>query len=297
MFRLVRRLRASRPESAARRTLFTLSLTLLPAAVAAQSEGPPTAQSVEGETQTLAKKLSNPLADLVSLPLQFNVEEGVGPEDSTRTVLNFQPVVPLSISRDWNLIWRTILPIVDQPVLVPGGDGATGIGDTLISGFFSPAHSGRAIWGVGPVIAIPTGDDKTLGTGRWSAGPTIVVLRQAGPWTYGALANHLWSFAGDDDRSRVNQTFLQPFFAYAGPGGVTWSINSETTANWEAKTGERWTVPVNLSASKILRVGKLPVSFAVGGGSFLERPTGGPEWKLRTTVTVLLPRRPKPGTI
>jgi hypothetical protein len=245
-----------------------------------------------GDAESVAKQLANPIANLVSIPLQFNWEEGVGPNDDLRTVVNFQPVVPFSLNEDWNVIGRMILPYVSQPSLVPGAPSASGVSDMLLSLFFSPVKSQVAIWGVGPVVALPMTTDPFLGTGKWSAGPTAVVLKQSGQWTYGALVNHLWSFAdtGDIARSDVNQSYLQPFLAYTTKTAVTFSASSEATANWEAASGEEWTVPINISMSKVTKLGPFPFSFAAGAGVFVEKPQSAPEWKLRFTATLILPR-------
>lgn len=267
------------------------SSTLLATLALFVAAGPGGAQDAGADNADLAKQLSNPVADLVSVPFQFNWEQGVGPEDGTRFVLNVQPVVPFSLSEQWNLIGRMILPIVNQPVLVPGGAPASGIGDISFSGFFSPAKPKGAIWGIGPVFALPSNGEPTLGSGRWSAGPTFVILKQAGPWTFGALANQLWSFAGDDERAEVNQMFVQPFLALATANGVTYNLNSEATANWEAESGEQWTVPINLSVSKVARFGPFPASYFFGGGWFVEKPAGAPDWKLRMGMTLILPRK------
>jgi hypothetical protein len=278
--------------------LVTALLAALPARGQGVAETTPALPSpAEPSAQQLAQRLSNPLADMVSVPLQFNWEQGVGPEGGTRFVMNFQPVVPFAIGRDWNLVGRMVLPVVGQPVLFPGGEATSGVGDVLLSGFFSPTKpsDGRrksgAIWGVGPVISLPSNSEPTLGSGRWSAGPTVVLLKQSGRWTSGGLANHLWSFAGNDERKDVEQTFIQPFVAYATPTGVTYSVNSESTASWKAKSGERWTVPVNLTVSKMARFGPFPASYGIGGGYFVDKPTGGADWKLRMAVTIILPKR------
>lgn len=261
---------------------------LVLASAAAGAQTPP---APEPGAQDLAKQLSNPVADLVSVPFQMNWEEGVGSENGTRFVLNLQPVVPFTLSEEWNLIGRLIVPYVSQPSLAPGGAPASGVSDLVLSAFLSPAKPKGAIWGVGPVFALPSTAEPTVGSGRWSAGPTFVVLKQVGPWTSGMLANHLWSFAGDDARADVNQTFLQPFLAYATPNGVTYSLNSETTANWEAESGEEWTVPVNLAVSKLARFGPFPASYLFGVGYFVESPaTGGADWKLRLAMTIILPK-------
>jgi len=264
------------------------------APAAAQQGAAPAGQGGAPSQADLAKQLSNPVADLVSIPLQFNWENGVGPDEGLRMVMNFQPVLPMKLTDDWNLIGRFILPFVGQPPLVEGGSSTFGTGDIVLSAFLSPSHSPRVIWGVGPVFALPTTTNPFLGSGKWSAGPTIVVLKQVGPWTVGALANHLWSFASVSqsakDRTAVNQTFLQPFVSYTTPTAVAFSVNSEASANWKAASGEKWTVPINFQISKVTRLGPFPFSMGAAAGVYAASPTGGPSWKLRTVFVLLLPR-------
>ena len=239
-------------------------------AASAAPAGPPSAAE-------LAKQLANPIASLVSVPFQSNWEFGVGPEEKTRYVMNFQPVMPFSLNKDWNLIARVIVPIVSQPPLVPGAAATFGISDLVTSFFVSPVK-GSLVWGVGPVLLIPTTTDPYLGTERWGAGATAVVLKQVGPWTIGGLANHIWSYGGDADRANVNQTFLQPFFTYGTKTGYSLTLQTEATANWEAASGQRWTVPLNLAVSRVVKLGKRPMSIAVSPGYFVEKPDGGPRW-------------------
>jgi hypothetical protein len=252
-------------------------------------EATPASAPAAGESADLAKKLSNPVSDLVSVPFQFNWEQNVGPDDQTRFVLNVQPVMPFSLNKDWNLIARVIVPFVSQPPLFQGGEPAFGVSDVLASFFFSPKESGIT-WGVGPVISLPSTTIPTLGTEKWSAGPTVVVLKQSGPWTYGALWNQVWSFAGNDSRADVSQMFLQPFLAYQATHTVTLTVQSEASANWEADD-DKWTVPINVSVSKLSSFGVFPASYQVGVGGFPIHPATGPSWKVRGAIVILLPRR------
>ena len=203
----------------------------------------PALASAQDGAEDIAKQLSNPVADLVSVPFQFNWEEGVGFEDATRMVLNVQPVVPFTLNDDWNLIARWIMPFVSQPALAPGLESSYGLSDIVFSTFFSPSNPRALTWGVGPVLGLPATDDPTLGSGKWTAGPTVVLLKQQGPWTYGLLANHLWSIAdtSDADRPDVSKTFLQPFLSYTTPSAISYALNTEATYDHEAADGDEWT--------------------------------------------------------
>jgi hypothetical protein len=244
------------------------------------------------ENAELAKQLSNPVADLVSVPFQANWNFGVGPgpDNDTQFLLNFQPVMPFNLNKDWNLIARVIVPYLSQPPLSTGGATASGIGDILVSGFFSPSHPKHFIWGVGPALQLPVPTEPTLGTGQWSVGPTFVILKQTGHWTYGALTNQLWSFAGDDSRPSVNQFYLQPFGAYTTAKATTYQISSETVADWNQPGSDTWTVPIILQVSQMLRLGRRPISVGAGYGYYVESPTGGPNWKFRALITLIFPK-------
>jgi len=245
----------------------------------------------QDQASVLAKQLSNPVAALISVPFQLNFDQDIGPaEEGDRWTLNVQPVVPIGLNEDWNLISRTILPIVSQDDIFPGAGSQSGLGDVVQSVFFSPKEptSSGWIWGAGPVFLLPTGSDDLLTADQWAAGPTAVVLKQQGPWTYGALANHLWSFAGDNDRRDVNATFLQPFLSYTTPTAWTFALNTESTYDWE---GEEWNVPVNAIVSKVTRVGSQLVS--VGGGLryWADSPDSGAEGLgVRLVFTLLFPK-------
>jgi hypothetical protein len=272
-----------------RRLVTILAATMLCTATVSRAQQPPPAPAAHGDPEELAKKLSNPISDLVSVPFQFNWEQNVGPNEATRFVLNVQPVMPFALSTNWNLIARVILPLISQPALTEDGSPAFGISDILTSFFFAPSGGGLT-WGVGPAISLPSTSIATLGTEKWSAGPTAIVLKQTGKMTYGALWNQVWSFSGNTQRADVNQMFLQPFLAYQATRTVTVSLQSETTANWEVDE-DRWTVPINLMFAKLSSFGAFPASYQFGVGAFAAHPQVGPSWKVRGGIVVLLPHR------
>jgi hypothetical protein len=233
------------------------------------------------------------------VPFQFNWENGIGSPDRTRFILNIQPVMPFALNDKVNLIVRIVAPFVSQPPLLtsrfgPSGVGTSGVSDPLVSFFLSPAK-GSIIWGLGPAISLPSTNDPTLGTQKWAAGPTFVALKQASGWTVGALVNQIWSFAGPPDRPSVNQLFLQPFVAYTTANLWTFTVNSETTANWEEHSPDRWNTPVNIMASKLATFGTFPASYLFGWGYFFAQPDDafGATWKVRGAVTILLPKKKK----
>lgn len=240
--------------------------------------------------EELAMQLANPIAALISVPIQLNFDQDIGPiDDGDRWTMNVQPVIPFELNEDWNLISRTIVPLVSQSDIFPGAGSQSGTGDIVQTLFFSPkAPLNGWIIGAGPVFLLATGSDDLLTADKWGAGPSIVALKQAGPWTYGALANHIWSFAGDDDRQDVNATFLQPFLSYTTSSGLSMTLQTESTYDWE---NDRWTVPVAGVISKVTRIGSQRVSIGGGLRYYVDAPTNGPDGlAFRLFVSLLFPR-------
>jgi hypothetical protein len=253
--------------------------------------GPLLPSSVRAESdEELAKKLQNPIANLISLPLQSNWDWGIGQHgtDAMRYTLNVQPVIPFSLTKDWNLITRTIVPFIDAESPTAGGDAAGGIGDILQSFFLSPAAPiGGVILGGGPVFLYPSASNDAIGSEKWGAGPTMVALRQDHGFTYGILANHVWSFAGNDKRQDVSSTFMQPFLSYTTRTSTTFQLNTESTYDWE---NSQWTVPINVGIAQLVKIGSQPIQFQLGYRYYAERPIGGPDWGIRFTITFLFPK-------
>ena len=240
--------------------------------------------------ESLAKDLANPVAALISVPFQLNYDQDIGAaRGGDRWLLNIQPVLPVDLNPEWNLISRTILPVIWQDDIYPGAGSQSGIGDIVQSVFFSPKAptAGGWIWGAGPVFLLPTGSDDLLTVDKWGAGPTGVALKQEGRWTYGLLANHIWSFGGSGDQD-VNATFVQPFVSYTTPTAWSYTLQTESTHDWE---NTQWAVPISGVVSKVTKVGDQLVSFAGGVRYWADGPEGGPHgWGFRLVVTLLFPR-------
>lgn len=253
----------------------------------------------QGSDSGLAQQLTNPLANLISVPIQTNYDDGYGTGNGHKVFTNVQPVIPIELNENWNMISRTIVPIVwDQKDISPLGPSGhqTGFGDITQSLFFSPSQPkpvgslGNMVWGAGPVLTLPTGNsDPLLGTGKWGLGPTAVVLFMKQGWTYGALVNHVWDVTGKSSRADVSSTFMQPFVSYTTKTAWTYGLNTESLYNWET---DKWSVPINATISKLTSIGQQKVSLQVGLRYWAESPAGGPDdLGFRTQITFLFPTK------
>jgi len=251
----------------------------------------PAEEDHAAEAADVSKQLANPIANMVSIPLQFNWAAHIAPFDSTAFVLNFQPVVPITLNDDWNLILRFILPFVGAPALTANGIPESGTSDITASVFFSPAHS-KLIWGVGPVFLIPTSNNPALTHGKFGIGPTGVVLKEIDKWTVGLLVNQVWSYASMANyfTRPVNQMFLQPFATLQMKHAVSLTFTSEETYDWEAPSGDRSTVPIQAFLAKVTRLGPFPFQIMGGAGYFVARPDGAQHWMARLNFVLILPR-------
>ena len=248
------------------------------------------AATTTDDSAELAKKLQNPVAALISVPFQNNFEWGLAQRSrGFKFTLNFQPVIPISITENWNIISRTIVPVIHQDEVV-GESTQSGLGDTTQSFFFSPKapeQPSGIIWGAGPIFLLPTSTEDYLGAQKFGFGPTFVALRQHDGWTYGLLANHLTSFGGTSSTPDVNSTFLQPFVSYTTKTYTTIGLQTESTYDWE---GTKWTVPLIAPVSQLVKLGGQPISFQVGPKLYVEGPTGAPDWGIRFAVILLFPK-------
>jgi len=249
------------------------------------------AQAQEDQAAELAKKLSNPVASLISVPLQYNRDEYGGANDgAVVSKVVIQPVIPFELNQDWNLITRTLIPIIDQQDFPLAALNESGLGDITPSFFFSPKAptADGWIWGAGPVFLLPTATQDALGTEKWGLGPTGVALKQSGPWTVGLLAGHIWSVAGNDDRNDVSVTTLQPFFSYTTKSHTTIGAYTESAYDWKS---DQWQVPLIVQAGQLFKVGTQILQLSVAGKYWAESPDNGPQgWGFRTQLTFLFPK-------
>ncbi len=237
----------------------------------------------------LAKQTQNPVASLISVPFQFNFNSGGGFEDGTFFNLNFQPVIPFKLTEDWNMIARTIVPIISLPG--PEGTRFSGVGDIQEQIFISPSHSGKLIWGLGPIFSLPTATTIAVQTGSWAAGPTFVALTMPGPWVLGALMNNVWTFSDSGSSTEVNQFLIQPFVNYNF--GKGWAIVTapNITANWDAPSGQEWTVPIGIGITRTTVFDKRPISIGVQYYHNVEHPDNAAANQIRFQVTLLYPKK------
>ncbi len=253
------------------------------------------AHAQEAEGEDLRAKTQNPVGSMYSVPLENNFDFGA--PSGGAYILNIQPVIPIQVG-GVNLISRVIIPIVSLEGFIEGlpglpegapGDGATGLGDINSSLFLSPANPGQIIWGLGPSFGLRTATDAQLGSGKWTMGPTAVVLSQPKPWSVGVLLRQMWSYAGDPDRADVSQFLVQPFVNYNLPGGWYLVSDPTITANWKSETGV-WTVPVGAGFGKMFRIGSQPINSRILAFYNVARPEAAPDWALKFTIQLLFPK-------
>jgi hypothetical protein len=250
------------------------------------------AARAEMSAEDLAKLAQNPVGNVISVPFQNNTNFNFGPEKGTQNILNIQPVIPISVSNEWNVITRTILPVISNPSLGPADSATTGIGDAVFTAFLSPAKPGKWIWGAGPVVQIPTDSNAELGNKNWGLGPSVVLLHLAhgDPWVYGALINNVWSLSRNERGGSYNNGLIQPFVNYNFKGGLYLVSAPILTADWKAASGQKWTVPLGGGVGKIFHVGKLPVNTQLSAYSNVVHPDDGADWQLRFQMQLMFPK-------
>jgi hypothetical protein len=264
-----------------------------PAPTAAADSTPSTSVS---DHQDLAKKLQNPFADMITFPLQnimslgLDTNDGSGPgcpqAHCRGDVLNLQPVVPLHLTRNWNLLARPILPLSHTNV----PDSEFGLGDLNFEPFLSPSKPASVVWGVGPILGFPTATGPNLGTGKWTAGPSLAVFVLRSPWAISLMLNQQWSYAGDSSRERVSLLQIQPTVSYILGHGFFLTSGPLISADWTKPSGQRWLVPLGAGVGKIVSIGKQKFNLQLEGYANPVRPDNGPEGLILLTVTFLFPR-------
>lgn len=243
--------------------------------------------------EELAKLAQNPVGNLISIPIQNNTNLNFGPKKGTQNIANVQPVIPISVNADWNIITRTIVPIVSNPSLYQGDDRTNGISDTLFTAFLSPAVPGKFIWGAGAAVQAPTHSNPELGNRNWGAGPSVVLLRleKGNPWVYGALVNNVWSMDTSDAATEYNNGVIQPFVNYNFKSGLYLTSVPIITVNWKAdKSSDMWTVPLGGGVGKIFHLGKLPLNTQLGAYYNVVSPDNGADWQIRAQIQAMFPK-------
>lgn len=253
----------------------------------------PLAAQEKPDATALAKQTQNPVADLVSIPFQFNFNSGGGLDDGTLYNLNIQPVIPITLNKDWKFIARAIVPYLSTPTA--DGDQVGGFGDIQLQGYLTPAKGGKLIWGLGPIFSFPAATNPEVRTGSWAVGPAAVALTMTGHWVIGALANQLWTYADNGGDPEVNQLVVQPFINYNF--GVGWAISTAPliSANWNAPSGQQWTVPLGLGITKTTVFNRRPMNIGLQYYHNVAHPDSGPSDQVRIVLALLYPTAHPPA--
>jgi hypothetical protein len=249
------------------------------------------AQVPTTDPAALARATQNPVAALTTLPLQFNFNNGGDLDDGTLFNLNFQPVIPFGLTREVNVIARTIVPVVSAPG--PAGARYSGIGDIQEQIFFTPARPGALVVGVGPMFSLPTATTEAAETGTFAAGAGGVVVKTVGPFVLGGLLTQLWPATDAGGAPRTNLLTIQPFVNYNFGSGWAVSTAPLMTANWDADAGNEWTVPLGLGVTKTTVFNGRPMNLGFQYYYNVERPDGAPAQQFRFSIALIYPQAPK----
>jgi hypothetical protein len=254
--------------------------------------GQQTQQPAPADQQDLAKRLANPLASLISFPFQSNFDFRMGTRgDGFRYTLNIQPIIPFALTKNWNIISRSIVPVIAQKDVVSPGSSQFGLGDVSQSLYLSPSKTEPFIWGIGPQLLVPTGTSNYFASRKFAIGPAFIILKQKSHWTVGALANHTWSVAGSPSHPAVNRTFLQPFVSYHTKKAWTLSLNTESSYDWNSDK-RPWSVPVHATVAKLTRFTGRPVNMGVSLRCWAATTLNGPQGcGFRFVITPLFPKK------
>ena len=266
--------------------------SIVSAQQSAPASSPPPAEDA-AKAEALRKAAQNPVASLISVPLQDNINPGFEPGYRTQNVLNIQPVIPVKLNEDWNVIIRWITPIIYQPITpTPGAPelGASGLGDMQPTFLFSPRKPHKITWGAGPILQLPTATSDYLGQGKLGIGPNVVVLAMPRKFVMGVLINNIWSVSSNKQGGAYNNFLLQPFINYNFPGGLYLTTAPIVTADWKADSSQRWTVPLGGGIGKIFHLGKLPVNTQLSAYYNVVKPDNGANWQIRVQAQFMFPK-------
>lgn len=246
----------------------------------------------EMSAEELAKLAQNRIGNFINLPFQNNTNLNFGPDKGTQNILNLQPVIPIAIDEDWNIITRTILPVISNPSLGSGDSTTSGIGDLQLTAFLAPARPGHLIWGVGPILQAPANSNAELGNRNWGLRPSFVVLHvdQGQPWVYGVLVNNVWSLTSNRQGGSYNNGLVQPFVNFNVADGSYLVSAPIIAADWNAPGSQRWTVPLGGGVGKIFHFGALPVNAQPSAYYNVVRPDSGPNWQIRAQAQFMFPK-------
>jgi len=248
-------------------------------------------QTYADDGPDLAKLVQNPIATVISVPFQNNLTFGTGPDHDPQDVMNIQPVLPLRLNDDWNVITRTIVPVIYEPPLSLGGASFGGIGDISLALYFSPSRTSTSlIWGIGPAFIFPSANHEVLGQGKFSAGISAVALSIQGPWLVGMLVTQVASVSGVSYRGPVSQMLIQPFINYNFPHGWYLTSSPIITANWKASSSQQWTLPVGAGGGRAFRLGRQAMNAQLQAFDDVEHPRGGGNWTFRIQFQLLFPK-------